>query len=1751
MSSGRQGWSQLCGARRWLALLVILCAAAPTFGAATPTPVGTVDMVTVQVVNAISGQPLAALPIQAKRRSGDVFTWVASATTDATGRATVKLTGVSQGVRFAIFATPYNGGSVRSDDVAAPGAFTFRVGKLPVSVVAGGSNAPLANTKVTLKQKLSDGTLKSLASGTTTAQGLIIFDPLGLGAGNVYLLEALSPWDGSTQRSNEIRDPGGVTFVVGNAPLAATVMDGLSNAPLANLVVNAYERGLDGKLTYVRQRTTSSVGRAVFDLPGLGSGRTYVLRTTAFNGMSADSEDLVAAGELAFKVGTLKVAVVAGGTNKPLAATKVDAYERRADGSLAWSKGGSTDSSGIIRFDLPGLGRGRTYVLKAKSPADGTTKSSNEITQTGAMTFVVGNAPLTVTAVDAISGAPIAGLGFSAVERLADGTTKDYAWRTTDSAGKAVLDLPGLGSGRTYFLASWPFGTGKAVSEDLTAPGAYTYKLGKLKVAVVNGADGTPLANVDAWASEKRSDGTFKWAAGGKTDAAGVIRFDLPGLGAGKLYVIEARSPWDGSGKRSDDVTRNGSMTFAVGRAPLRVRVSNALSGDPLVGLKVTANRRDGSSLAWVAQQTTDASGKAVFDLDGLGAGATFVLSASPYGSTVYSDDIREAGVFELRVGTVELTVLNGASGAPLVGTKVTALSKNADGSWAWSKQATTDERGIIRFDLPGLGRGATYVFEAKSPADGSTKRSQPITAVGAVVFKVGNTPLVVTLQDGVGGQLLAGIGITVNEKLASGEQRWVAQRTTDAAGQAVFDLDGLGSGRTYVLYASVYNGGTSWSDDLTQPGPYTFRVGTLQVRTLSGASGAPLAAYKVSAYEVASDGTLKWAAGGTTDAAGVIRFDLLGLRAGRVYRLQAKSPIDGSTKYSPDVTREGALDFVVGSAPLRVTLVNGVSGAALPAIKITAREVLVDGTTTWARELTTDASGIAAFDLDGLGSGRRYSLYAKPYGNGVSSDPLMAPGDVFFRVGTVPVTLIDAATNLPLANRKLIAERKLDDGTRVWTADGTTDANGVVAFDLPGLSQTVTTQQPPAPRLGERVYVIRAYDPFGNGKKYYSGLVSQEGPVLMRVDQNVAAPPDFTAPRIAILNPQSGASVDAEGFTLLGEASDNVSIASVTGTLSDPVKGVTTLAVAYNPTLRQWTASVPSSALSAGQTCTVTVTALDQAQNRASATASFTATADAAPPQVSILSPGPGSSVPRSGFLVSGLATDDIGVTSLVATVDDARLGRTVTQTLGVGANGGWSFAVLSGQVSEGQTATVTVTARDAKNNQAAASVSLTIVGVDFLAHHLLNRITFGSTPELLFEVQRVGVDAFIDQQLNPAAIDDSQLAALLPAAPASKAELQRQTLLRMIYSRRQLLEVMTWFWDNHFNTDVNKTNNTVAFEAAENAQFRANALGRFRDLLAVSAKSPAMLYYLDQAASRRDQPNENYPRELMELHTLSVDGGYTQTDVEQVARAFTGWTVVNGQFAFDPANHDTGAKVVLGQTLPAGRGIEDGEQVLDILAAHPSTANFICTKLAQVLVGDAPSPLLVGRCASEYLNTQGSIAAVVRIILRSPEFAAPAAFRGKVRTPVEMAVFWARALGANSDAAGLPAAISDMGLRLYENPVPTGWSETGDDWINSNTLLQRFKYANRLVRNQLSGTSVDLRGYFTRNRQTTADGIVGFLLQQLFYGEFTPLEYDTAIGVLTDDGTRPFFITQADAEARLQQMVGTVLTYPGGQYQ
>ncbi len=249
---------------------------------------------------------------------------------------------------------------------------------------------------------------------------------------------------------------------------------------------------------------------------------------------------------------------------------------------------------------------------------------------------------------------------------------------------------------------------------------------------------------------------------------------------------------------------------------------------------------------------------------------------------------------------------------------------------------------------------------------------------------------------------------------------------------------------------------------------------------------------------------------------------------------------------------------------------------------------------------------------------------------------------------------------------------------------------------------------------------------------------------------------------------------------------------------------------------------------------------------------------------------------------------------------------------------------------------------------------------------------------------------------------------------------DLQAQKLLRAAYSERQLQEVLVDFWFNHFNVDARKIEDRPVVVEYEIDVIRPRVLGHFRDLLGATAHSPAMLFYLDNwlSAGTGRGVNENYGRELMELHTLGVDGGYTQKDVSEVARCFTGWTMKNPHdgsgFFFDMKKHDRGVKHVLGHTIKAGRGVEDGEEVLDILAKHPSTARFIATKLVRRFVADDPPPALVERAAKTFRKTSGDLREVMRTILTSREFADAAAFRAKTKSPFEFVASVLRATNA-----------------------------------------------------------------------------------------------------------------------------------------
>jgi len=324
---------------------------------------------------------------------------------------------------------------------------------------------------------------------------------------------------------------------------------------------------------------------------------------------------------------------------------------------------------------------------------------------------------------------------------------------------------------------------------------------------------------------------------------------------------------------------------------------------------------------------------------------------------------------------------------------------------------------------------------------------------------------------------------------------------------------------------------------------------------------------------------------------------------------------------------------------------------------------------------------------------------------------------------------------------------------------------------------------------------------------------------------------------------------------------------------------------------------------------------------------------------------------------------------------------------------------------------------------------------------------------------------------------------------------DLNEAKLYRAIYSNRQLEEQMADFWFNHFNVYMDKGADRILLTSYERDAIRPHVLGKFRDLLEATAESPAMLFYLDnwqsvspdrtqrfaqQKAKQARGLNENYARELMELHTLGVDGGYTQEDIIEVARCFTGWTINQpnrgGEFFYNDRMHDKGEKIVLGVKIRAGGGKDDAEKVLDILARHPSTARFISTKLAKKFVADDPPPDLIERMAKTFRDTGGDIRAVMATMLDSKEFFSQGAYRAKVKTPLELVVSAARAASANVDFA-IPMAtqIAQLGQPLYRKIEPAGYSSANSEWVNSAALLARMNFALALAANRVPGAKVD----------------------------------------------------------------------------
>jgi uncharacterized protein (DUF1800 family) len=464
---------------------------------------------------------------------------------------------------------------------------------------------------------------------------------------------------------------------------------------------------------------------------------------------------------------------------------------------------------------------------------------------------------------------------------------------------------------------------------------------------------------------------------------------------------------------------------------------------------------------------------------------------------------------------------------------------------------------------------------------------------------------------------------------------------------------------------------------------------------------------------------------------------------------------------------------------------------------------------------------------------------------------------------------------------------------------------------------------------------------------------------------------------------------------------------------------------------------------------------------------------------------------------------------------------------------------------------------------------------------------------------------------------------------------ELQQAKVLRAVYSDHQLEEVMTDFWFNHFNVFINKGPDRYLVTAYERDVIRPNAMGKFKDLLLATAKSPAMLFYLDnwqsvgpnsefarngperrgnqqfggrnrgmnpggfgrggfgrggfgrnrypgmgqpyppygtgmppsggqqdqmarrrrqqqqQQQNRRSGLNENYARELMELHTLGVNGGYTQADVTQVARVFTGWTIKEprrgGGFEFEERMHEPSDKIVLGQSIHSD-GEGEGKKVLEMLAKHPSTAKFISTKLAQRFVSDTPPPALVDRMAQTFLKSDGDIRQVLRTLFKSQEFWAPEAYRAKVKTPLEFVVSAVRATGVDvKDAMPLVQAMNRMGMPPYGQQPPTGYSMKADAWVNSNSLLSRMNFALALGGGRMPGVRFDPQTVLrVAPAPEKPDAALALFEDALLSGDLSKQTHDTIKKQLDDPQVTGRLLDDPQRAPNLGMIAGLLLGSP-----
>lgn len=613
------------------------------------------------------------------------------------------------------------------------------------------------------------------------------------------------------------------------------------------------------------------------------------------------------------------------------------------------------------------------------------------------------------------------------------------------------------------------------------------------------------------------------------------------------------------------------------------------------------------------------------------------------------------------------------------------------------------------------------------------------------------------------------------------------------------------------------------------------------------------------------------------------------------------------------------------------------------------------------------------------------------------------------------------------------------------------------------------------------------------------------------------------------------------------------------------------------------WTTTAGTLATPNVATTTFTVPAV-----AASVTANFrtvVATSDA----VALTSHTNNGVIEATGETVFGAAKSPATVDTLEVTLstNGRRQMVQVDRTTGV-----FAFRTFEGEIAEQQTATLTFARRDISGTTETSVFNLNGTKRAANLAMIAGRLTFGATPALLNQLRTTGLQTWVEQQLNPAAINDAAFMAMQPdnllrltvSEPYQlREEIPMWQMAYSAYSQRQLLEVMTFFWNNHFWSNHTEAADVDVGDIAEIRGFRRHAFGRFRDLLGESAKSVSMMAYLDNIFSDANGINQNYARELFELHTVGVNGGYTTADINGAAQAFSGWNIrrtsadgvkpVDYVFEFNPQRHFVRQDRVisyLNLTFPqkataVAADISEGEQILDRLAVHPATQEFICTKMVDLLVSDSRPRSLIDKCKAAWETSGGVIAQSLRAILLDPSYPQSVAYiRTKAKTPYEALTASIRNFGVYPVAGKerdfynrWRSIVRDAGMDMVEFGIPTGFKEAGSNWTNTASFIQKFRGMTSNVRDQTApGTTrlgtVNYTQMMRDARMPTSEAAAAYLLALTAADRFRKDEYDLVVGALKGAAGAPAFdLNAADAETRLRKAAGLLVTLPSVQLQ